>query len=98
MSDDLYGSLEAIADRFDFAEYELKAYLTVLEHGELTAAELAERADIPQPRVYDTVRDLSEGGLVELQESRPMRVLAIDPQESFGDLQRSLGDLVDRLT
>ncbi len=98
MTDELHGSLEELADRFDFAEYEVKAYLTVLEHGDLTASELAERADIPQPRVYDTVRDLAESGLVELQESRPMKVLAVDPEESFGDLQSSLTDLVDGLS
>jgi len=98
MNDELHGSLEELADRFDFAEYEVKAYLTVLEHGDLTASELAERADIPQPRVYDTVRDLAESGLVELQESRPMKVLAVNPEESFGDLQSSLSELVDGLS
>ncbi len=98
MADDLHGSLEQLAERFDFAEYEVKAYLTVLEHGELTASELAERADIPQPRVYDTVRDLAETGLVELQESRPMKVLAVDPEESFGDVQGSLEDLLEGLS
>jgi len=97
MTDELHDSLEELAERFDFAEYEVKAYLTVLEHGELTASELAERADIPQPRVYDTVRDLAESGLVELQESRPMKVLAVDPEESFGDLKSSLSTLVDGL-
>ena len=98
MADDLYGSLEQLSEQFDFAEYEVKAYLTVLEHGELTASELAERADIPQPRVYDTVRDLAESGLVELRESRPMKVLAVDPGESFGDLQTSLEDLIEGLS
>ena len=97
MSDELHGSLEKLASRFDFAEYEVKAYLTILEHGELTASELAERADIPQPRVYDTVRNLAERGLVELQESRPMRVLAIDPEEAFVDLQTSLDEMVTQL-
>jgi sugar-specific transcriptional regulator TrmB len=97
MTDDLEDALEGLATRFDFAEYEVKAYLTVLEHGELTASELAERADIPQPRVYDTVRDLADSGLVELRESRPMKVLAVDPEESFGDLQTSLDSLVERL-
>jgi sugar-specific transcriptional regulator TrmB len=98
MTDELQGSLEELADRFDFAEYEVRAYLTVLEHGDLTASELAEQSDIPQPRVYDTVRDLAENGLVELQESRPMKVLAVDPEESFGDLQSSLSALVEGLS
>jgi sugar-specific transcriptional regulator TrmB len=96
-SDDLLSSLEHIAERLDFGEYEAKAYLTILEHGELTAAEIAEYTDIPQPRVYDTVRSLSDSGLVELRESRPMKVLAIDPDESFSDYRNSLTTLVDGL-
>lgn len=94
---DLLDSLESVSRRFDFGEYEAKAYLTILEHGELTASEVSDHTDIPQPRVYDTVRSLSDIGLVELQESRPMKVLAIDPREAFGDLTNSLDDLVDDL-
>ncbi|MCU4716922.1 HTH-type sugar sensing transcriptional regulator TrmB [Halapricum hydrolyticum] len=96
-SDDLLSSLEHIAERLDFGEYEAKAYLTILEHGELTAAEIAEYTDIPQPRVYDTVRSLSDSGLVELRESRPMKVLAIDPEEAFADYRDSLSSLVEGL-
>lgn len=96
-SDNLLSSLEHIAERLDFGEYEAKAYLTILEQGELTAAEIAEYTDIPQPRVYDTVRSLSDSGLVELRESRPMKVLAIDPDEAFSDYRSSLTTLVDGL-
>lgn len=73
-SDDLRRRMEQVGDRFDFGEYEIEAYLAVLDHGELTASEIAERTSIPQPRVYDTVRKLSDRGMVELRESRPMRV------------------------
>jgi sugar-specific transcriptional regulator TrmB len=92
--DDLLDSLRRVSERFNFGEYEAKAYLTILEHGQLTASEISDYTDIPQPRVYDTVRSLSDVGLVELQESRPMKVLAIDPAEAFDDLQDSLDDLV----
>ena len=92
--DDLLDALERVSERFNFGEYEAKAYLTILEHGRLTASEISDYTDIPQPRVYDTVRSLSDAGLVELQESRPMKVLAIDPAEAFDDLQASLDDLV----
>jgi sugar-specific transcriptional regulator TrmB len=95
--DDLLASLERVSRRFDFGEYEATAYLTILEHGELTASEISDHTDIPQPRVYDTVRSLSDIGLVELQESRPMKVLAVDPGEAFGDLTDSLEDLVEQL-
>jgi len=97
MTEDLHAALERVAQRFDFGEYESKAYLTILRHGQLTASEIAERTDIPQPRVYDTVRSLADAGLVELQETRPMRVLAVDPREAFGELRSSLDDLVEGL-
>ena len=97
-TDDLEAALEQVITRFDLGEYEITAYLAVLEHGELTASEIAGNTDIPQPRVYDTVRGLSDVGLVELKESRPMKVLAIDPREAFGDVQSSLSDLIDDLS
>jgi len=97
-SDDLRRELAAVGARFDFGEYEAEAYVTILEHGSLTASELAEKTDIPQPRVYDTVRSLAENGLVELRESRPMRVLAIDPEEAFTDVRSTLDDLVTGLS
>ena len=96
-SDDLHSTMETVGDRFDLGEYEIDAYLTVLEHGDLTASQIADRTDIPQPRVYDTVRSLSDRGLVELRESRPMKVIAVDPDEAFSGLQSSLMDMVSEL-
>ncbi|MFB6079286.1 MAG: HTH-type sugar sensing transcriptional regulator TrmB [Halarchaeum sp.] len=94
---DLRDVLEHVGEGFDLGEYEIEAYLAVLEHGELTASEIADRTDVPQPRVYDTARSLSERGLVEIRESRPMTVVAIDPEEAFTNLQSSLDTLVDDL-
>jgi len=96
--DDLRDALEQVITVFDLGEYEVTAYLAVLEHGELSASELSDHTDIPQPRVYDTVRSLSDVGLVELKDSRPMTVLAIDPREAFDDVRTSLDDLVDDLS
>lgn len=97
MTDDLRGTLDRVGDRFNLGEYEIDAYLAVLEHGELTASDIADRTDIPQPRVYDTVRSLSDRGLVELRESRPMKIVAVDPDDAFGDLQSSFTEMVDEL-
>jgi len=97
MTDDLRTTLDAVGERFNLGEYEIDAYLVVLEHGQLTASEIADRTDIPQPRVYDTVRSLADRQLVELQESRPMRIVAIDPEEAFGEIQSSFTELVDEL-
>ena len=96
-NEELSGNLALLGDRFDFGEYEIEAYLAVLRHGKLTASEIAEQTDIPQPRVYDTVRSLADNGFVELRDSRPLEVLAIDPEEAFGTVRETLDDLVDNL-
>jgi sugar-specific transcriptional regulator TrmB len=96
-NDELSGTLALLGERFDFGEYEIEAYLAVLRHGKLTASEIAERTDIPQPRVYDTVRSLADNGFVELRDSRPLEVLAIDPEDAFGEMQTTLEDLVEGL-
>jgi sugar-specific transcriptional regulator TrmB len=96
-SENLHATIEQVGDRFDLGDYEIDAYLTVLEHGDLTASQIADRTDIPQPRVYDTVRSLSDRGLVELRESRPMKVIAVDPDEAFSGIQSSLTNMVSEL-
>ena len=97
MPDDLRQLLDVVGERFNLGEYEIDAYLAVLESGQLTASEIADRTDIPQPRVYDTVRSLADRGLVELRESRPMRIVAIDPEDAFGEVQASFTEMVDEL-
>ncbi|RQG95694.1 HTH-type sugar sensing transcriptional regulator TrmB [Natrarchaeobius oligotrophus] len=96
-SDELRSTVERVGDRFNLGEYEIDAYLTVLEQGQLTASEISDRTEIPQPRVYDTVRSLSDRGLVELRESRPMKVVALDPGDAFDDVQESLAQMIDEL-
>jgi len=96
--EDMYRQLEEVGSQFDFGEYEAKAYVTILEHGSLTAPEVAEKTDIPQPRVYDTIRSLADYGLIELHESRPMRVVAVDPDTAFTEFRSTLDDLVSDLS
>lgn len=95
--ENLIGLIERVGDQFDLGDYEIEAYLTVLEQGSITASELADQTDIPQPRVYDTVRSLSERGFVELHESRPMTVVAVDPEEAFDELTTSFDSMVTQL-
>lgn len=98
MSDeDLRGTVEQVGRGFNLGEYEVEAYLTVLRHGELTASDIADRTDIPQPRVYDTVRSLGDRGLVELRESRPMKIVALSPEDAFAGLQEDFQEMVGAL-
>ena len=97
MTNRLPEQLEALGERFDFGEYETAAYLAVLEYGRLTAGEIADKTEIPQPRVYDTVRSLEDHGFVELHDTRPMEVVAVDPSEAFDGVRATLDELVSGL-
>jgi sugar-specific transcriptional regulator TrmB len=98
MSDEsLRDTVERVGTGFDLGEYEVEAYLAVLRHGELTASDIADRTDIPQPRVYDTVRSLGDRGLVELRESRPMKVVALSPEDAFEELRTEFTEMVAAL-
>lgn len=97
MPEDLHVTMEQVGERFNLGEYEIDAYLAVLEHAQLTASEIADQTEIPQPRVYDTVRSLSDRGLVELRESRPMKIVAVDPDDAFENVQTSLDELIAEL-
>lgn len=47
--------------------------------------------------MYDTVRSLSDRGLVELRESRPMKIVAVDPDDAFANVKTSLEELIEEL-
>ena len=97
MTDRLPEQFGALGEQFDLGEYETAAYLAVLEYGRLTASEIADETEIPQPRVYDTVRSLDDSGLVELHDTRPMAVVAVDPSEAFDGVRTTVDDLVTGL-
>lgn len=54
--------------------------LTVLSGG--TAVEVSRTADVPRTRVYDAVAELSELGLVGVEDTTPKRFTAIGSDEA----------------
>jgi len=96
-TDDLRDRLETVGHTFDLGQYETEAYLATLDNGRLTASECASAAGVPQTRIYDVLRALSDRGLVDLREGTPMEVVAIDPAETVGDVAESLSTAVAEL-
>ncbi len=60
--------------------YESKAYVSLLLYGSLTSTELASKSEIPQPRVYDVVKNLARKGLIVVLHGRPRKFRALDPK------------------
>jgi sugar-specific transcriptional regulator TrmB len=63
--------------------YERKLWVALLSRGVATAGELSEIAKIPRSRAYDVLESLAERGFVIIQNSRPLKYIAVEPKEAF---------------
>lgn len=66
--------------------YEARALEHLLRHGERTGPDLSREAEIPFGRVYDTLNNLADRGLVRVESGRPKRYAAMPPQTLPGRL------------
>lgn len=80
--------LKELLKELGFNEYEVNAYLTLIKEGPLTAGELATLSKVPQPRIYDVIRTLMSKGFVITIGGRPKRVVAVNPERVFSEIER----------
>lgn len=71
--------LEALAS-FGLGSYEARALAHLLRHGSRTGPDLSRETGIPFGRIYGTLRDLEERGLVHDKGGRPRSFEAAPPQ------------------
>jgi len=76
----------SIIKSFGLTDYESKAYITILRLGICTAEQLSEYANIPLPRVYDTVGELQKKGFVLVTKTRPKKFKAVTPEKALNRL------------
>ncbi|MCG3217550.1 MAG: TrmB family transcriptional regulator [Candidatus Heimdallarchaeota archaeon] len=86
---DTSNEIETRLRTIGLTKYEIKAYLGLLNHGDLSADELKEITDIPLARIYDTMDQLSTMGLINILAGRPRKFRVVVPQLAFTQLQQS---------
>lgn len=69
----------SVLEKFGLTSYEIKLYVTLLQNGPMTATAAAAKSSVPQPRIYDTFRNLAEKGFVEMSLDRRRLYKAVDP-------------------
>jgi sugar-specific transcriptional regulator TrmB len=67
-------------------EYEIRVYLAILRHPRSRVPEIARWSEVPQPKVYATLKRLIERGLCESLLGPINRYAALPPQEAFRPL------------
>jgi sugar-specific transcriptional regulator TrmB len=70
--------------------YERKLWIALLARGNSTAGELSEIADVPRSRAYDVLQSLAEKGFVVVQTGKPIRYVAVSPEEALERAKKKL--------
>lgn len=83
MSSDLVDDFALYLNEIGLSEYESRAYLSVLQAGLTTAAEISEASEVPQSRVYGVLETLEEKGFITVQPGRPKKFGPIEPEHAL---------------
>lgn len=67
--------------------YQAEAYVTVLQFGSASATDIAEKCGVPDPRIYDVLRDLEDRGYVETYEQDSLHARAYSPDTVLSELR-----------
>lgn len=74
--------VEDTLGRFGLSGYESRVFIALQKLGSGTASEVAEVTDVPRSQVYGAAESLADRGLVEIQQSTPIRYRPVSPQEA----------------
>ena len=67
--------------------YQADAYVTVLEFGSAPVTSIAEASGVPDPRIYDMLRDLESAGYIETYDQESLYARADDLDTILADLR-----------
>ena len=87
--------LSKLRRSFGLNLYEVKLWTALLSRGVSTAGELSDIADVPRSRTYDVLESLERKGFVVVKPEKPIRYLAIAPNEVLERVQKRLAEVAD---
>ncbi len=73
--------------------YQADAYVTILEVGAASATDIAHASSVPDPRIYDVLRDLEEKEYIETYKQGSLHARAHDPAGVLADLESQAAQL-----
>jgi sugar-specific transcriptional regulator TrmB len=82
--------IEKLFLKYGMTEYQIRALLTLIRHGEAKASDISELSGIPKAKVYSVLDQLVNFGLIEKIPERPVRYRSKPPEELVGRLKYNL--------
>lgn len=76
--------------------YERKLWVALLAKGVATAGELSAVANVPRSRSYDVLQTLADKGFVVVQTSKPLKYVAVAPEEALEKSKEKLKESYER--
>lgn len=70
--------------------YERKLWTALLAKGTAAAGELSQMSNVPRSRTYDTLESLAEKGFVMVQSGKPVKFVAIKPDEALEMVKKKI--------
>ena len=92
--------INVIAEKFamlGFKEYEARILAALLIIGPATAREIYELANVPRPKVYETLKSLANKGYIEIQYGKPLVFVPLSQETLIERLRSSYNDIIDSL-
>ncbi|MGB9675452.1 MAG: TrmB family transcriptional regulator [Candidatus Nanoarchaeia archaeon] len=87
--------LNKLRRAFGLNLYEAKLWTALLSRGVSTAGELSDIADVPRSRTYDVLESLERKGFILVKPEKPIRYLAIPPNEICEKVTRHLAETTE---
>jgi sugar-specific transcriptional regulator TrmB len=86
MSDIIKNEIIEFLKGADLSNYEINAYMALLNSEALTAREIGEKSGVPSGRIYEILEELKNKAMVEIQDSRPKKYKALTFNKGFQNL------------
>jgi len=87
--------LKKLKAAFDLNVYEVKIWTALLSRGMATAGELSDVSQVPRSRSYDVLESLEKKGFVIMKLGRPIKYMAIKPQEIVNRMKNHIKERTD---
>jgi len=84
MDDD---ELTEVLEDAGLSPYQSEAYVALLGLGTASATDIADACDVPDPRIYDVLRDLESKGYIETFQQDSLTARAHDPKDVLENLR-----------
>jgi len=88
--------LSKLRTYFSLNLYEVKIWTALLSRGVSTAGELSDIANVPRSRSYDVLESLEKKGFVVMKFGKPIKYLAVAPQEVVERVKKNMKSEADR--